>query len=110
MADIDRLLKILKDKKGSDLHLSPGNPPLGRISGELTPLEPTPLTAEMNQKLLYETMSESQRADYEKTHDLDFAHPVPDLDSRRIPADPYSNQDLTAVGPFREPLALHRTQ
>jgi len=82
MAQIDRLLKILKDKKGSDLHLSPGNPPLGRIGGELIPLEPTPLTAEANKALLFEIITAEQKVNYDKMHDLDFALAVAELEAR----------------------------
>jgi twitching motility protein PilT len=82
MAQIDQLLKVVKDRKGSDLHLSPGNPPLARISGELTPLSETPLSPQITQQLLYEIMTAEQRAVYEETHDLDFGYPVPALDAR----------------------------
>ena len=82
MAQIDRLLQLLKDRKGSDLHLSPGNPPLGRISGELAALEQNILSAEDNKTLLYEIMTERQRAEYEKNKDLDFAHAVEALQAR----------------------------
>ena len=82
MAHIDQLLKMLKEKKGSDLHLSPGNPPLARISGELTPIDPTILTSQATEHLLNEIMTPEQRAIYEDTHDLDFGYPVPALDAR----------------------------
>ncbi|HKK01580.1 MAG TPA: type IV pilus twitching motility protein PilT [Desulfuromonadales bacterium] len=82
MAKIDALFKMLKDKNGSDLHLSPGNPPLLRISGELTPTMPRALTQEQIRLLLYEIMPEAQRQRFEESHDLDFAHEVPELDSR----------------------------
>src|ERR1700733_9318083 len=82
MAQIDQLLKILKEKKGSDLHLSPGNPPLARISGELTPLAANALTVQDTQTLLNEIMTEGQRTSYEKTHDIDFGYPCPALNAR----------------------------
>ena len=82
MASIDRLLQLLKDKKGSDLHLSPGHPPLGRVSGTLAPLETTPLPVDACRKLLFEIMSDLQRAAYEKSHDIDFAYSVEELDAR----------------------------
>lgn len=82
MAQLDTLLKLLKDRKGSDLHLSSGNPPLVRISGELTPLDPTPLTNQTIQQLLYEIMTPEQRAMFEQTRDLDFGYPAPQLDAR----------------------------
>ena len=34
MPKIDGLFKMLKENGGSDLHLSPQNPPMIRVSGE----------------------------------------------------------------------------
>ncbi len=82
MAKLDILLKSLREKNGSDLHLSPGNPPIARIFGELMPLGPTPFSARDNESLLYEIMSEAQRKAYEDKHDLDFAYPVEELQAR----------------------------
>ncbi|MCX5797394.1 MAG: type IV pilus twitching motility protein PilT [Elusimicrobia bacterium] len=82
MAKLDRLLKTLRDHNGSDLHLSPGNPPIGRVAGSLKPLQPEPMSALENHALLYEIMLDHQRAEFEKTHDLDFAYPVDALQAR----------------------------
>lgn len=82
MAKIDALFKMLKDKGGSDLHLSPGNPPLIRRSGDLEPLMSQVLAHEQNKALLYEIMTEGQRKTYETTRDLDFAYEVAELKSR----------------------------
>ncbi len=35
---IDKLFYILKERKGSDLHISVGAPPLIRVSGDLIPV------------------------------------------------------------------------
>jgi twitching motility protein PilT len=82
MAEIDALFKILKQHSGSDLHLSPQQPPMLRINGELRLLGDKLLTHEHNQKMIYEIMDEGQRKTYEDTLDLDFAYEVPELDSR----------------------------
>src|SRR5580765_1398638 len=82
MAIIDKYLSLLKSRKGSDLHISPGNPPLCRIAGELTPLEPTALTAEQTIQMLTETLLPEQRAELDKTHDLDYAYEVQTLEAR----------------------------
>jgi twitching motility protein PilT len=82
MAQLHAYLKLLKERKGSDLHLSPNNPALGRVAGELVAIDPNPLTAEMIQVLLYEIMSDTQKKTYEESHDLDFAYPVDELQAR----------------------------
>jgi twitching motility protein PilT len=82
MAKIDGLFKILKDKGGSDLHLSPGNPPLIRCSGVLEPIFDRPIGHEQNKAILYEIMTEAQRQEFDARQDLDFAYEVPALESR----------------------------
>jgi len=82
MARIDGLFKILREKKGSDLHLSPDNPPLMRVAGDLVPMAPQKLSHEENEKLLYEMMSDAQRTQFEAAHDIDFAYEVAELQAR----------------------------
>lgn len=82
MAQIDTLFKILKEQGGSDLHLSPQNPPLLRVRGELESFTDQVLTHEQVKNLLYEIMSEQQRKQFDSTLDIDFAHEVPALESR----------------------------
>lgn len=74
MAKIDELFKIQKERKGSDLHLSPGYPPLCRISGEMVPIREELLTHDENKAMVYEIMTPAQIENFEKTHDLDFAY------------------------------------
>jgi len=71
--EITELLAFTMQSKGSDLHLSSGNPPLIRISGELRPLKADPLNGDEVKAMLYSIMTEEQRADYEQERDLDFA-------------------------------------
>jgi twitching motility protein PilT len=71
--EITELLAFTMQSKGSDLHLSSGNPPLIRISGDLKPLKCDPLTGDQVKAMLYSIMTEEQRAEYEQERDLDFA-------------------------------------
>jgi len=82
VAQIDLLFKVLKEKGGSDLHLSPENPPMMRAAGDLVPITPQRLTHEQNKALLYEIMTDLQRKHFEQTHDIDFAYEVPALEAR----------------------------
>jgi twitching motility protein PilT len=66
----DRLL----DKGGSDLHLSPGYPPMLRVRGSLTPDGERALTSPEIEKLLMPLLSDHQRTQFQSTGDLDFAH------------------------------------
>ena len=71
--EITELLAFTMQSKGSDLHLSSGNPPLVRISGDLKPLKCDPLTGDQVKAMLYSIMTEEQRSEYEEERDLDFA-------------------------------------
>ncbi|MFK5925821.1 MAG: type IV pilus twitching motility protein PilT [Desulfuromusa sp.] len=82
MAKIDKLFQILQQQGGSDLHLSPANPPMIRASGQLRPAIEQVLGSEQYRALLYEIMSEDQRHEFEEHHDLDFAYEVPALKAR----------------------------
>ncbi|QAT88462.1 twitching motility protein PilT [Corallococcus coralloides] len=77
MTDTPRIaawFDILLDKKGSDLHLGVGYPPLGRIRGELVPLREEALTPNELESLLFEICSPEQKRQITEELDLDFAY------------------------------------
>jgi twitching motility protein PilT len=78
MAAIDQLFDVLIARGGSDLHLSPGYPPMLRIKGELEPANDQALDAKAVETLLLEILSPPQRAMFATSHDLDFAHQYAD--------------------------------
>ncbi len=82
MAKIDKLFQVLQQQGGSDLHLSPANPPMIRVSGQLKPALNQVLSSEQYKMLVYEIMSAAQRAYFEENHDLDFAYEVAELSAR----------------------------
>lgn len=78
MPAIDQLFDVLLSEKGSDLHLSPGYPPMLRLRGDLVAYGATPLTAPSIQSMLFELL-EPERQQYFETHgDLDFAYAYED--------------------------------
>ncbi len=79
MAQIDKLFYLLKERKGSDLHISVGAPPLIRISGDLTPVTNSILPPAETRKLLYEIMSENQQKRFEEKLEIDFAYAIQGL-------------------------------
>lgn len=68
------LFDALLTEKGSDLHLSAGYPPLGRVRGELKPLRETILTESELEALLVELLSPEQRRQLTEELDLDFSY------------------------------------
>jgi twitching motility protein PilT len=72
--EITELLILTKERGASDLHLVAGAPPTLRVNGRLTRLEGMPpLTREEMHGLLYDVLTDEQKARFEATHDLDFS-------------------------------------
>lgn len=71
--DITKLLATTKQNDASDLHLSPGNPPINRVHGELRPIADTVLSGDTIRQMVYSLMSEHQRANFEENLEIDFA-------------------------------------
>ncbi|MFL5346843.1 MAG: type IV pilus twitching motility protein PilT [Hyalangium sp.] len=71
---ISSLFDALLAEKGSDLHLSIGYPPLGRIRGKLTPLREAPLTAPELEAMLFELVTPEQKLQITEELDLDFSY------------------------------------
>ncbi|HEY6037669.1 MAG TPA: ATPase, T2SS/T4P/T4SS family, partial [Kofleriaceae bacterium] len=72
--NIATLFDRLLDRGGSDLHLTPGYPPMLRLRGSLVPDGDQPLTSAEIEAMLMTLVSPHQRAQFESTGDLDFAH------------------------------------
>jgi twitching motility protein PilT len=73
MRDIIEYLAQTHELDGSDLHLTVGAPPAARVHGVLRPLEEFELSPEQCKSLIYDVLSETQRAKLESSYDLDFA-------------------------------------
>jgi len=71
---ISKLFDRLLEKGGSDLHLSPGYPPMLRVRGQLTPDGDKPLSSADIEALLMPLLSPIQKETFSSTGDLDFAH------------------------------------
>ena len=67
------LLKLMVEKKGSDLFITVGFPPAMKAQGKLTPVSKTPLTAENTKALAYAIMNDRQLKEYEATKECNFA-------------------------------------
>jgi twitching motility protein PilT len=80
-APIDALFHAMNTAGASDLHLSVDSPPIIRKDGRLQPLDASapPLAISDLAALLKPIMPEKNRAEFESTHDTDFAYEVPDL-------------------------------
>lgn len=74
MTPLASLFDQLLDRGGSDLHLSPGYPPMLRVRGELVANGEPELTAAELEATLLPLLGDHQRAQFLATGDLDFAY------------------------------------
>ena len=85
MPAIDNLLRSMRAKDGSDLHLMVGIHPRARVSGSLVNLAEFPhVTPERMEELLQEICAPHRWEHYLKNHDLDFAYEIPGLARFRV--------------------------
>ncbi|HSG79826.1 MAG TPA: PilT/PilU family type 4a pilus ATPase [Acidimicrobiia bacterium] len=75
---INELLVNLMDRGGSDLHLSAGSMPQGRINGHLQEMEGYPrLMPGPLRQMIYAILSSRHREQLEEHRELDVSHPLP---------------------------------
>jgi twitching motility protein PilT len=77
--DLTAILAFAKDEGASDLHITPGLPPVLRLRGEVRPLEMPPLSPDDTRLAIYDLLNDDQKKIFEERHDLDFAFEVPNL-------------------------------
>ena len=81
---IDKLLQLMAEKKASDIFISAGSPISIKISGNIMPVNPQPLDAELAKKIAYEMLTPAQVAAFEKDLELNFSKPVTGLGNFRV--------------------------
>jgi twitching motility protein PilT len=88
--DIDKALRALVARDGSDLHLKAGSVPMARIAGELTALggEEWPMLQPGDtEKILQEMLGDGVRLDeFEQRHEIDVSREISDVARFRINA------------------------
>jgi len=82
--EIFELLKFAVDSGGSDLHLSVGAPPMLRLDGRMNKIDSPPLEKEEVDRLIYDVMTEDQRAILEETMEVDFSRELSGIGRFRI--------------------------
>jgi twitching motility protein PilT len=81
---IDELLEMLMERRGSDLHMCVGSPPVLRVDGDLQPLNYAELTPTKIQELIYAILTDERVIEFETHYELDFAYSVPGLSRFRV--------------------------
>jgi twitching motility protein PilT len=85
--EIAQLLELSVTEKASDLHLSPGQPPIMRINGDLEPAKDMPvLSAAEVKTLIYGSLTELEQKQFEQDREIDYAVSVPNVARFRVNA------------------------
>jgi twitching motility protein PilU len=81
---VHNLLRGMLSKKASDLFITAGFPPAFKLDGKMTPVSPQVLTAQHTQELARSIMNDKQAAEFEATHECNFAISPPDIGRFRV--------------------------
>ena len=86
MSALERLFKLMAEKKASDIYISPHAPILIRINGHAVAVNRQVLTPEEPFRLLAEAVGHEKAAEVTRTGELNIGLPRPGLGSFRISA------------------------
>ena len=82
--DIAELLAFSVKNNASDLHLSSGLPPMIRVDGDIRRLTLPALETAQLQELIYSTMSDRVRRDFEANLEVDYSYSIQGLARFRV--------------------------
>ncbi len=80
------LLKLMVNKKASDLFVTPGIAPSLKINGVITPISQATLTPEQARSMVLGVMTEKQREEFEATNECNFAISATNIGRFRVSA------------------------
>jgi len=82
--EIKALLKMMPEKRASDIHITAGSPVQFRIDENLFPIDDHPLTFEETRELVYGMLTKTQIDRFEKDLELDIAFGIPSVGRFRV--------------------------
>ncbi len=71
--DLNPLLKLMVDKRASDLFITAGMPPCMKVAGKIIPVTKTPMSPEKSMETVIGVMSEKQQEEFNTNHECNFA-------------------------------------
>jgi twitching motility protein PilU len=86
MGTMERILKLMSEKKASDVYLSAHSPALIRINGQCLPINNQLLPADAPKALLAEVLPASRMEELEATGELNMAHAIEGVGNFRVSA------------------------
>ena len=81
---VHNLLRGMTSKKASDLFITAGFPPAFKLDGKLIPVSNQVLNAQHTQELARSIMNDRQAAEFEATHECNFAISPPGIGRFRV--------------------------
>jgi twitching motility protein PilU len=81
---VHNLLRGMVSKKASDLFITTGFPPAFKLDGKLIPVSNQALTAQHTQELARSIMNDRQAAEFESSHECNFAISPPGIGRFRV--------------------------
>ena len=82
--DMTQLLSFGVQQGASDCHLSSGEPPMLRVSGELKKLDHPVLSRDEVHNMIFDMMNDVQRKVFQEHHECDFSFEMGDIASFRV--------------------------
>jgi twitching motility protein PilU len=82
--EFDSLLKLMLEKKASDLFITRGVPPSLKINGKIMPVGKVALSGRQACELVESVMDDKQRAEFRTLHELNFAITSEHVESARF--------------------------
>lgn len=71
--DFNGILKLMGEKKASDLFITVGMPPSIKVHGRITPISKAKLTESQTRELVFGLMTPAQREEFTNTNECNFA-------------------------------------
>ncbi len=84
--DLDKMLRLMADKKSSDLFITAGLPPSMKVDGVIKQLTPESLSPEKAREIVLGAMNEAQRKEFMLSHECNFAISVRGVGRFRVSA------------------------
>jgi twitching motility protein PilU len=86
MGTMERILRLMAEKKASDVYLSAHSPALLRINGQCVPINNQPLPAEAPRALLAEIVPEERMSELDAYNELNMGFPINGVGRFRLSA------------------------
>ncbi len=86
MSTMERILRLMAEKKASDVYLSAHAPAQVRIDGQCVPINAQALPADAPRALLAEILPAERLAEFDRTGELNMGHTVEGVGSFRVSA------------------------